>query len=1017
MTRGAGLQSKRALAGLVLTCLFVLAFPLAAVADVPHVATELTTDTCAMCHRAHTAAGDFARVDPDSWEMTSSALALAVPLDTGDAALCYVCHGVDALGSGTPVGASFEETSVHTLAPLASPFGPSVKYCSSCHDSHGTDKVAADTPYPALLRARMEDGTTVFTDSEYCGTCHQIRAESTFDGVAVYEQTAHYLKMPDPASGTLVRCSVCHTPHGSAIAPLIVSVIPSNTVTPTETITANDRTLCFACHEDPLGTYSGETTYATSAHAVSTVTTTVPGEWAADDATRLVGECQVCHAPMGADDGTGAPIGALLTLEAPELCLQCHDADGVASTDLVALQYPDTAAADLELVAAFSPETTTAAFGAVGLWTTEATTTVPRTIVGPRFYEPAGFTGDVAVGDIDGDGRNDVVVADPAADRLTVLIEDPLKGLTSFYGPGEVDLAAVDASLSGVTAEFVAVADVFADASLLPEVVLGDADTGDLHVLRWDIYAVPEPAFVLVHTEPGAASVLSGIAAGDLDAPADGYAELVVTDADIASPVVAAFTESGITPDTFAAHFAPVAAGAGVRGPSIGDAHPDAGLEIAVANAGESAATALSLYAADGTLVGDYAISAAAGVAWDTLIADVWSDATRPGEELAVAVDAGTGASSINVFWQDVADLGAPVAYATGTRYGTGSLAAGDLDGDGDTELAVGNAGVWSRESTAAAAPSIQIFEPNAASDAFDGAATKLLLAGGVERAGAAPALAIADLGGVGPSRHPVGAVEDAHVSTETAPFPRHVECSDCHNSHEATSTVSAAPDAYGRILGTFGATAALLDAQPIASEYELCYKCHSAYQDADGLEGAVDVSDSFDAANASVHAVEQSVTTTINAGTFVDSWDNDSVLYCIDCHSIAGATPPVAGPHTSSEAPILKSPYLGVLPSDADLLCYDCHEREVYYTGSEDTTSATGSFFWDADAGALHSLHVADQGFGCVSCHASHGSVVNEALVRDAIDFERDLTGGSCIGPCHPSPDLGITPGITYAR
>ncbi|HSQ22649.1 MAG TPA: hypothetical protein VLQ52_07635, partial [Coriobacteriia bacterium] len=295
------------------------------------------------------------------------------------------------------------------------------------------------------------------------------------------------------------------------------------------------------------------------------------------------------------------------------------------------------------------------------------------------------------------------------------------------------------------------------------------------------------------------------------------------------------------------------------------------------------------------------------------------------------------------------------------------------------------------------------------------------LNAGGVERAGSAPSLAVADLGGVGPSRHPVGAVEDAHVSTETAPFTRHVECADCHNVHETTSTVAAAPDAYGRILGTWGATASLVDAQPIASEYELCYKCHSAYQNEAGLEGAADISADFDAGNTSVHAVEQAVATTINLGTFVDDgavWNNDSVLYCIDCHSIAGATLPVAGPHTSSEAPILKSPYLGVLPSDSDLLCYDCHEYSTYFdvTSLEDTGTAA-SWFYNATAGALHGLHVRDHGFGCASCHASHGSVVNEALVRDAIDFERDLIGGSCIGPCHPSPDLGITPGITYTR
>jgi hypothetical protein len=642
----------------------------------------------------------------------------------------------------------------------------------------------------------------------------------------------------------------------------------------------------------------------------------------------------------------------------------------------------------------------------VGVWSSEATSTVPRQIQGPRLYKPSGTSGDVATGDVDGDGLNDVIVVDPGTDRFTVYIQDPLKGLTSYYGPGEVDLSVVDASLTGVTAEFIVVADVFDDSSLLPEVILGDADTGDLHVLRWaEPPAVITPGFRLIYTEPGVATSLSGVAAGDLTG--DGFAEIVATDDDILSPSLVALTESVITPDTFEILFGPVAAGAGVRGPSIGDVHPDPGVEIAVANAGEVAATAVSLYAADGTTIGDYAISAAVGVAWDTLIADVWPGVT--GAELAVAIDADAGTSSINVFPQGVADLGAPSAYATGARYRTGSLAAGALDGDGNGELFVGNGGYWSRESSEATAPSVQVFEHNATLDGFDTAGTTTLRAGGVERGGTAPVLPVTDLGGVGPSRHPAGAVADTHVSTETAPFVRHVECADCHNAHEATSTVGVAPAAYGRILGTYGATAALADAQPIASEYELCYKCHSAYQDADGLEGSADVSADFDAANASVHAVEQSVATTINAGTFVDSWDNDSVLYCIDCHSIAGATPAVSGPHTSAEAPILKLPYLGVVPGDEDLLCYGCHKRTVYFTGTEDTTITTGSFFWDASAGALHTLHVEDHGFGGASCHVSHGSPTNERLIRDAIIYDADAR--TCTGPCHPAPGIAYTP------
>ena len=1023
MIRGTGFKPTTVLTGVVLSCALLLATPLSAFGQAPHVATTTMTDTCAMCHRAHTGAGDFGRVDAESWEMTGSALGITVPTDPstwdysgtevsgtvpaglGDTPLCYVCHGIDALGSGAPVGASFAETSTHSLAPQASPFGPSVKYCSSCHDAHGTAKTAGGTPYAALLRARNEDGSEVYAGSAYCGTCHQVREEGRFDGVAVYEQTAHYTALPDPANGTDVRCTTCHQSHGSAIAPLIASRLLPPSIADTFTVTANDRTLCLACHDEARGTYSGETSYALSAHAASSVTTTIPGEWPAEDAERRVGECQVCHAPMGRDDGTGAPIASLLEIEGSALCLSCHDVDGPASTDLASLQYPAASVTDLELIAGFSPETTTSAFGAVAVWSTEATETTPRSIIGPRMYVPSGTSGAVAVGDLDGDGLNDVVVVDPGTHRLTVYIADPLKGLTSYYGPGAVDLSAVDPLLTGVTPDFVLIADVFADPTLNAEIIIGDADTGDIYVLRWlEPPYVPTPRFTLAYGELGAAVSLSGMTAGNLTG--DGRAEIVITDDDALAPAVRAFAESVTTPETLEPLFS-AAALSGVRGPSIGDVHPAAGVEVAVANSLEPATTAVSLYAADGSWIADYAIDAVSGEAWQTLIADVWSGV--PGAELVVAIDAWTAASSINVFPQGVADLGAPVSYLTGVGYRTGSLAAGDIDGDGAAELAVGNGGIWSRLAAEATAPSVQVFFQNATNNGFDTGLTRTLRAGGVERAGTAPWLAVADLGGLGPSRHPVGAVTDAHVSTETVLALRHVECADCHNAHEATSTVAAAPAAYGLIRGTFGATAAHTPAEPITAEYELCYKCHSAYQTADALEGARDISADFAVGNASVHAVEQSVATTVNAQTFVTGWGNSSVLYCIDCHSVAGDTPAVAGPHTSAEAPILKLPYLGVAPGDEDLLCYGCHKRTVYFTGSEDTTVTTGSFFWDADAGALHTLHVNTHGFGCASCHVSHGSPTNERLIRDAIAYDADAR--TCTGPCHPAPGITYTP------
>ncbi|MDO8847994.1 MAG: cytochrome c3 family protein [Coriobacteriia bacterium] len=986
MIQGMGLLRRAVTRGVVLVSLVLaLGIPATAFAEAPHVATTPTPDTCSMCHRAHTAPADFGRIDADSWEMTSSALAIAVPVAEGDTALCYVCHGVDALGSGTPIGGDFAETSIHTLAPTASPFGPSVKYCSNCHDSHGAAESAPGIPYAKLLRARTESGTAVYRDSEYCGTCHEVRVESRFPGVTVYEQTAHYGSLPNPASGTLIRCSICHEEHGSAIAPLVISEVTPPSVTATETVTANDRTFCFTCHPDESGVYPGEDDYDDSAHGSSDATTTIPGEWPADDAERLVGECQVCHAPMGRDDGDGAPIPTLLEAEYTALCLSCHDTDGPAETDASPLLYPDTAATQLEIVAGFSAETTTVIFSTVAVWGTDAADTAPRDLVGPRFYESAvGTSGILAVGDIDGvDGQN-VVVADQSSNKLFLFAPDALKGLSSYlFEPGWIAIGGI--------ADFLAIADVIDDASNRPEICVIVGDT--LYVYRYDIVGNPLES---VGSVSGLGADITGLAAGDLDA--DGVAELVVTDADAPEIHIIDGGTGSLVATTRAAK-------AGVRGPSIGDVDTAPGIEFAVANADE-VTDQVTVYDDEGNEIDSASLSGAGTAkAWDTLIADVLPGSVPAGDELVVAANGAEGDSHVLTFLQAVGGgIGTSASYLTGPGYGTGSLAAGDIDGDTYAELIVGNGGYWSRVITEAAPPSVQVFNHNAGQTAFDTTLTETLHAGGVERAGAAPTLAVADLGGVGPSRHPVGVREDAHEVDEAAPVLRHVECVDCHNSHEATSTVGIAPAAYGRILGTNGATAALVAAEPVTNEYELCYKCHSAYQDEAGLEGSSDISALFDAGNASMHAVEQAQTTTINVETFEDSWDEDSVLYCIDCHATAEATPEVAGPHSSAEAPILRSPYLGVAPSNMDGLCYDCHKYAVYYTGADDTVAATGSAFRNG-AVVLHNLHVADHGFGCAACHDTHGVEDNERLIRDTIDF--DAATRTCEGACHP---LGIT-------
>lgn len=308
--------------------------------------------------------------------------------------------------------------------------------------------------------------------------------------------------------------------------------------------------------------------------------------------------------------------------------------------------------------------------------------------------------------------------------------------------------------------------------------------------------------------------------------------------------------------------------------------------------------------------------------------------------------------------------------------------------------------------------------------------------------AGSAPALVAADFGGVLPSRHPIDEAAAAHVSTETAPFARHVTCSDCHSSHEASSGVSASAPAITRLMrGAWGTAVTntapgaqtLADSARAGDQYEVCLKCHAT-----SAGSRVDIAALVNDQNISVHAVE-SVSAAPRAlpGSYVGAWGNGSVLYCSDCHgNSVGAAEPV-GDHRSKAAPLLKRPAFGVTPDDAGSLCFGCHQRSTYYlgavaSGGADGAANTSSRFFDSTQpspelgidvnGSLHKFHSSmfdaanpadgGLGFGCGVCHVSHGAVTKEHLIRADIGYAHlAADSGSCTNACHS----GVAKTYTY--
>jgi predicted CXXCH cytochrome family protein len=978
----------------------------------PHVPTETDTDVCAMCHRTHTAGSDIEWVD--SFGNDHNALILGTYSVGGDTGLCYVCHGVDSLGSSVEVQTALTSESAHVVAPYPSGFGPTPKDCSSCHDSHGSERQPDGEPYPALLSSTSLDSTmAVVQGAEYCATCHLDRAEDTWDGLAVWLQTAHALKMAEPPSGTRIICSNCHDPHGSDAAPLIAPTIYPPAAPATATVDANDRELCFSCHADARATYPDSTVYQTSSHGVSEATVTPVGEWPSAEETRTVGECQNCHNPMGTSDGEGGVIPKLARVEGKYLCYGCHSADSVVSdtaADLARFAFPETESDKLELAVAWNAERLAPVFDRVAIWTQETTGTAPRDMVGPRVFDVPGSAVDAAYGDVTGDGAGDVVVADGSYPRLVLFEREALGGLVSRAFSIED------------TATFVAVGDYVLDAGGLNEIAVVSrsevaAYTSSLSLYR---YNSAGPALDRVVGPVALGDDATGLASGDVTGTA--RPDLVVTSAiaDAVAGELRVFTESIVTTGTLTT-YGPYATRIGPRGPGIGDVWgtaPSAN-EIVVANAGEIANT-VSVFDSGGTELAAYSAAVPAGAAaYDTLVANVLPNVA--GDETVVAVRSSLGTSSFDVFPRLVAGgLGTPVSYNTGQYYNTASLAAGDVDSDGRVELLVGNAGRWAHSSATKMAPTVQVFSANNDGDALD-TTPVLLKSEGVEVAGNAPAILAVDLGPLGESRHPASVAEDSHVSTETQPvIGWHTECTDCHNVHETTSTpaASGAPDVNGELKGAWGPAVdySVDDAivysfkQGVDYEYEVCFKCHSGwFEDEDGNtieDYGIDIASLVDTRNPSLHAtVDATSSSSASLDSFVNkvpAWTNTSVLYCTDCHGNSDAAE-TRGPHSSSTAPILRKPYWGVTTDNAGYLCNTCHKSSVYRSGVDDAGSSASNFF-DANLadGLLHKRHVGDSGFSCQTCHQSHGSRIDPHLIREGLDWVHAGDGGACYTPCH---------------
>lgn len=236
------------------------------------------------------------------------------------------------------------------------------------------------------------------------------------------------------------------------------------------------------------------------------------------------------------------------------------------------------------------------------------------------------------------------------------------------------------------------------------------------------------------------------------------------------------------------------------------------------------------------------------------------------------------------------------------------------------------------------------------------------------------------------PSSHPILTTSGYHRPYEVLPdesslAPRHVTCVDCHSAHLVMSGYPAgAVEGYSPLRTRVSMA---------ATEYEICYRCHS--ESANLPPGANNLIELFSPANPSYHPVEMSGKNNALPSLLPPLTANDQIT-CSDCHDNNDPMGP-RGPHASEYPPILAREYRrqdGPEVEDAYSLCYGCHNRQSIL-GDE-------SF-------QLHKQHIVSQETSCATCHSAHGSKEYPYLVL----FNAEVVGsGKNGGPRFVSQQPG---------
>jgi trimeric autotransporter adhesin len=332
---------------------------------------------------------------------------------------------------------------------------------------------------------------------------------------------------------------------------------------------------------------------------------------------------------------------------------------------------PDIVTAD------FSPSNSVS----VLLNTTAPGATTPSFAAGVDFAVGVG-PASVAVADFNGDGKPDIVVANQNANSVSILLNTTAPGATTPSFATHVDFA------TGSLPEGVAVGDVNGDGQ--PDLVVASAGSHAISVLlNTTAPGAGIPSFA-THVDFAAEPDTDSVTLGDLNG--DGKLDIVVGQAGSYSQSVAVLlntTTPGAATPSFTPQV-DFATGATPGSVAIGDLNGDGLLDIVTSNATSNDASVLINTTAPGASTPSFAAHADFAAVTNpsaVVIGDLNGDG-KP--DLIVVSNVSGGAVLVDTAAPGAApSFAAPIAFDAATN--PASVALGDFNGDGELDLAVAN--------------------------------------------------------------------------------------------------------------------------------------------------------------------------------------------------------------------------------------------------------------------------------------------------------------------------------------